>query len=186
MKKPNQPLQHPQSIIDTHLRTALKQHARALLDAAAKDKQLEFEMDAAHPEGAKREAEQLFERACNGDGEADGILRSAGGTAGYIEGKSRFFDLSRGKCRAGAKADAPLWGKVSAAAITALDNALGEIRAQWTSALEVLGEDPRPSSWEDRVASMHRAISKAEFNARELTHGTHWQIESLGLRGVLE
>jgi len=180
-------LQHPQDVIDTHLRAALKPHARALLDAAAKDKQLEAEMDAAHPERVKEECERLFEQACVGDREADGVLRAAGGTQGYIEQHTRFFDLCRGKCRAGAKADAPLWQKASAAAVAALDAALVVVRDQWQHAQEALGEEPvRPSTWEDRIAAMRRAIEQTHFNAEQLQHGTNWQIHSLGLRRVLE
>jgi len=185
MKKPDQ-LTHPQTIIDDHLRSALKPFAKQLLEAAAHDKQLEAEMDKAHPDGAKREAEQLFERACNGDREADGILVSAGGTAGFIESRSRFFDLARGKCRAAAKKDADIWDKAAPAAVAALDAALAVIVTQWNKALETLGEELRPSSWEIRIAQMRRAIGQTPFNARELMHGTHWQIESLGLRNVLQ
>jgi hypothetical protein len=185
MKKPDQ-LIHPQAIIDEHLRSALKPYAKPLLEAAACDKALEAEMDKAHPEGAKREAEQLFERACNGDREADGILVSAGGTAGFIENRSRFFDLARGKCRAKAKADAALWEKVALAADTALDTALGEVREQWAKVQILHGEEPRPSCYEDKIGRMRLAIGKSPFNARELMHGTNWQIESLGLRGALQ
>jgi len=179
-------LQHPQDVIDNHLRGALKPHARALIEAAARDKQLETEMDRTHPDLVKKECEALFERACTGDKEADGVLIAAGGTQGYIEQRTRFFDLARGKCRANAKADAPLWTKASTAALAALDTALVEIREQWSTALERLGEDPRPTCWEDKIESMKRAVEKTPFNAEQLQHGTHWQVESLGLRRVLE
>jgi len=185
MKKPDQ-LTHPQTIIDEHLRSALKPYAKQLLEAAAKDKQLEAEMTKAHPETAKKECEALFERACNGDKEADGILQSAGGTTGFIEGRSRFFDLARGKCRANAKADAPLWEKVAPAADAALENALGEIRDQWAKVQELHGEEARPSRYEHTIERMRYAIGKTPFNARELMDGTNWQIESLGLRNVLQ
>jgi len=188
MKTANKPdqLTHPQTIIDEHLRSALKPHAKQLLEAAARDKALEAEMDKAHPDGAKREAEQLFERACNGDRESDGILVSAGGTAGFIESRSRFFDLARGKFRTTAKNDAALWDKAAPAALGALDAALAVIVGQWKTTLETLGEEPRPTSWETRIAQMRRAVEKTPFNARELMHGTNWQIESNGLRSVLQ
>jgi hypothetical protein len=185
MKKPDQ-LNHPQAIIDEHLRSALKPYAKQLLEAATRDKALEAEMDKAHPETAKKECEALFDRACNGDKEADGILQSAGGTQGFVEGRSRFFDLARGKCRANAKADADLWEKVAPAADAALETALGEIREQWTKVQEMHGEEVRPSSYEQAIERMRYNFGKTPFNARELTHGTSWQIESLGLRNVLQ
>lgn len=183
--KPDQ-LIHPQTIIDTRLREALKPHARALLEAAERDQKLEAEMMREHPDAAKKEAERLFELACAGDVEADGILRAAGGTQGFIESKSRFFDLARGKCRANAKADEKLWSNAAPRADAALETALGEIRTQWASVQELHGEDPRPSSWEAKIEAMRRAINKAPFNAAELMHGTNWQIESLGLRSALQ
>lgn len=183
--KPDQ-LTNPQTIIDEALRSALKPHAKALLEAAARDAALEAEMNETHPDVAKKQAEQLFEAACNGDKAADKTLRESDGTQGFIEAKTRFFDLTRGKCRAGAKADAALWDKAAPAAVAALDRALVVIREQWASALQTLGEEMRPSSWEGRIAMMRRALEGTPFNARELQHGTNWQIESLGLRKVLQ
>lgn len=182
--KPDQ-LTNPQTIIDEALRSALKPHAKALLEAAALDAALEAETDASHPDKVKREAQELFERACNGDKTADKTLREANGTAGYIEAKTRFFDLTRGKREPAAKADAAIWAKAGPAAVAALDSALAAIRDQWRKTLEALGEEIVPSSWETKVGYMRRALEKVEFNARELRHGSHWQIESLGLRNVL-
>lgn len=184
--KQNDQLTHPQTIIDEHLASALKPYAKALLEAAVKDAALEAEMNETHPDVVKKQAEQLFEAACNGDKKADATLREADGTQGFIEAKTRFFDLTRGKCRAGAKADASIWDKAAPAACAALDAALVVIRQQWNKALETLGEEMRPSAWEGRIAMMRRAIEQTPFNARELMHGTNWQIESLGLRRVLE
>jgi hypothetical protein len=179
-------LQHPQDVIDRHLRAALKPHARALFEAAARDKQLTDEMESCHPDLVKKECDALFERACNGDREADGILRAAGGTQRYVEDRCGFFDMARGKCRARAAADAPLWTKASTAALAALDAALVEIREQWSAALERLGEDPHPTCWEVNIGYMKRAMEKTPFNAEKLLHGTHWQVESLNLRRMLQ
>ena len=184
--KNNQQLTNPQEIIDARLREALKPYSKQLLEAAAKDAALEAEMNASHPDGAKKQAQQLFEAACNNDKKADETLREAGGTAGFIEAKTRFFDLARGKCNAGAKADADIWAKAGPAAVAALDAALALIRQQWETTLQALGEEVVPSSWEVKVGYLRRALEKVEFNARELRHGTAWQIESLGLRKVLQ
>jgi regulator of protease activity HflC (stomatin/prohibitin superfamily) len=184
--KNNQQLTNPQEIIDARLREALKPYSKQLLEAAAKDASLEAETDASHPDKVKREAQQLFEAACNGDKTADKTLREASGTAGYIEAKTRFFDLTRGKREAAAKADAAIWAKAGPAAVAALDAALALIRQQWTATLQTLGEEVVPSSWETKVGYLRRALEKVEFNARELRHGTAWQVESLGLRKVLQ
>jgi len=183
--KPDQ-LTNPQTIIDEALRSALKPHAKALLEAAARDAALEAEMNETHPDKVKKDAQELFEAACAGDKAADKALREADGVQGYIDSRTRFFDLTRGKCRAGAKADAALWDKAAPAALAALDRALVVIREQWAATLETLGEEMRPSSWEGRIAMMRRALEKTPFHARELQHGTNWQIESNGLRKVLQ
>lgn len=186
MKTKPDNLTHPQQIIDEHLRSALKPYSKQLIEAAARDAALEAEADNTHPDKVKREAQELFELACNGDKRADSTLREAGGTAGYVESRTRFFDLSKGKREAAAKSDAAIWAKAGPATVAALDTALAVVREQWSATLQTLGEELVPSSWETKVGYMRRGLEKVEFNARELRHGTNWQVESLGLRNVLQ
>lgn len=184
--KDHQQITHPQTIIDQMMRDAIKPFAAELREAADRDRKLEADMDAAHPEAAKVRAAELLEAACAGDKAADAEIVAAGGTGGFVESRVRFFDLCRGKRNAAAKADAPLWEKVTAALLPALDAALEAIRSQWDRVLELHGEEPRPSSWEPRIASTRKAIAGAPFNARELTHGTNWQLQSLGLAALID
>jgi hypothetical protein len=187
-KPPTKPLNlaKPADIVDDALREALRPFAGELRQAASIDAELEAEMNRTHPTAVKKECDELFERACNGDKEADGILRAAGGTEAYVKARTAMFDLVRGKREAKCKADAPLWQKVSDAAVAALDRSLVAIEAQWSELIELHGEVPVPSSWRERIAQMQRAISRAPFAAAELNHGTAWQLTSLNLSGAIK
>lgn len=92
-------LTNPKDILNRHLREAVKPHAAALRQAAAIDRELEKEMLATHPDTAKKEANELLERASTGDTKAEGVLRSAGGTEAYVKAKCAMFDLARAKPR---------------------------------------------------------------------------------------
>jgi hypothetical protein len=115
--KPPAAIINPKEILNRHLREAVKPHAAALRQAAALDRELEKEMNATHPDAAKKEANELLERASTGDKKAEEILRSAGGTEAFVKSKCAMFDLARAKHEGAAKASAPLWAKVSAAVL---------------------------------------------------------------------
>ena len=176
---------HPEQILARHLREAVKPHAAALRQAAATDKELEREMDATNPISIKKQGDELLERACAGDSKAEATLREAGGVEGLVKAKSALFDLAKGKHHAAAKATAPLWQKVSDAALAALDRAVAEIEAQWNRVLELHGEAITPTSWTAKIDNMKRAMSRAPFAAENLRHGAAWQISQLGLSEVI-
>jgi hypothetical protein len=174
-------LNHPQDILNRHLRQALKPHAAALRQAAALDLELAGEMTALHPDVAKKEANILLEAAANGDKRAEATLREAGGTDAYVRNKCGLFDLARAKFEGAAKASAPLWTKVSAAVITAIESANREIQEQWNQACDHLGEPPGLSTWDTFCRNLKTGITRAPFAAENLRHGAAWQIEALGL-----
>jgi hypothetical protein len=174
-------LTHPKDILTKHLREAVKPHAAALRQAAAIDRELEKEMLATHPDDAKKQANVLLEAASNGDKKAEETLRAAGGTEAFIKAKSAMFDLARAKHEGAAKATVPLWEKVSAAVIAAIDAANREIAEQWTRACDHLGEPPSLSSWDTHCRNLKNGISRAAYAAENMRHGAAWQIESLGL-----
>jgi len=174
-------LSHPQDIINRHLRAAVKPFAADLRQAAAIDRSFEAEMVLTHPDRAKKEANELLERAANGDTKAEGILRSAGGTEAFIKAKTAMFDLARAKFEGGCKASAPLWTKVSASVIAAINAANTEIQTQWRQACEHLGEPCDLSTWDATCRNMKTGIERAPYAAEKLRHGAAWQIESLGL-----
>lgn len=174
-------LTNPKDILNRHLREAVKPHAAALRQAAAIDRELEKEMLATHPDTAKKEANELLERASTGDTKAEGVLRSAGGTEAYVKAKCAMFDLARAKHAGAARASVPLWTKVSAAVLISIDAAHREINQQWRHTCEQLGEPCPPSAWDNYCRNLRNGIERAPFAAENLRHGTAWQIESLGL-----
>lgn len=174
-------LAHPKDILNRHLREAVKPHAAALRQAAAIDRELEKEMLACHPDDAKREADKLLEAAAKGDKRAEQTLRDAGGNEAFIKAKSAMFDLARAKHHGAAKATAPLWEKVSAAVVAAIDTANREIAEQWQRTCEHLGEPGGLSSWDSHCRNLKTGISRAAYAAENMRHGAAWQIESLGL-----
>ena len=178
-------LTHPRDILNRHLAQAVKPFAADLRKAAALDRELEKEMLATHPDTAKKEADQLLERAAAGDSKAEGTLRSAGGTEAFVRAKCAMFDLARAKHEGAAKASAPLWTKVSAVVIAAINAANGEIQSQWRQACEHLGEPCDLSSWDTYCRNLKTGIERAPFAAENLRHGAAWQIESLGLSEVI-
>ena len=178
-------LNHPKDILNRHLRDAVKPHASALRQAAALDRELEKEMLVTHPDDAKKQASALLEAASNGDKKAEETLRAAGGTEAFIKAKSAMFDLARAKHEGAAKATAPLWTKVSAAVIAAIESANREIQEQWNQACEHLGEPSGLSSWDTHCRNLKTGITRAPFAAENLKHGAAWQIESLGLAEVI-
>lgn len=179
--KPAAAIINPKEILNRHLREAVKPHAAALRQAAALDRELEKEMNATHPDAAKKEANELLERASTGDTKAEGVLRSAGGTEAFVKSKTAMFDLARAKHEGAAKASAPLWAKVSAAVLLSIDAANREINQQWQHICEQLGEPCSPSEWDTYCRNIRSGIERAPFAAENLRHGAAWQIESLGL-----
>jgi hypothetical protein len=174
-------LNHPKDILNRHLRDAVKPHAAALRQAAALDRELGKEMEATHPDDAKREADQLLERAANGDKKAEETLRAAGGTEAYIKAKSAMFDLARAKHEGAAKATVPLWEKASAAVLAAYEAAEREIQEQLQRTSEQIGEPAPATSWENTIRHLKYGISRAAYAAENMRHGAAWQIEALGL-----
>jgi hypothetical protein len=188
MKKPASNtvvLVHPKDILTRHLAQAVKPYAAELRQAAAIDREFEKEMLATHPDTAKKEANELLERASKGDSRAEGVLRSAGGTEAYIKAKCGLFDLARAKFEGAAKASAPLWTKVSAAALAALEAANREIQTQWQQACEHLGEPGGLSSWDTYCRNLRNGFERAPYAAEKLRQGAAWQIEQLGLAEVV-
>ena len=142
-------------------------------------------MLATHPDTAKKEADQLLERAAAGDSKAEGTLRSAGGTEAFVKAKCAMFDLARAKHEGAAKATAPLWTKVSAAVLSAIEAANREISDQWKRTCEHLGEPCDLSSWDTHCRNLRNGIERAPYAAENMRHGAAWQIESLGLAEVI-
>jgi hypothetical protein len=174
-------LAHPKDILNHHLRAAVKPFAADLRKAATLDRELEKEMLATHPDDAKKQAAALLEAAASGDKKAEETLRAAGGTEAFIKAKSAMFDLARAKHEGAAKATAPLWEKVSAAVVAAIDAANREIAEQWARICEQLGEPSALSSWDAYCRNLKNGIGRAAYAAENMRHGAAWQIESLGL-----
>jgi hypothetical protein len=179
-------LTHPQQIIDRHLRPAIAPFKAELLEAAARDRELSAELERKHPETAKREALELLEKAGAGDTEADKILTEAGGTEAYVKSRAALFDLTRAKHEAACISSAPLWQKVSDAILAAIEAADREIQGQWSKVCDFLGEPCDLSRWNSYCRNIRNGIERAPFAAEKLRHGTDWQIESLGLRPLLD
>jgi len=178
-------LTHPKDILNRHLRDAVKPHAAALRQAATLDRELEKEMLACHPDDAKKQANALLEAAAKGDKKAEETLRAAGGTEAFVKSKCAMFDLAKAKHHGAAQATAPLWEKVSAAVVAAIESANGEIQGQWQQACDHLGEPSNLSSWDATCRNLKTGISRAAYAAENLRHGAAWQIESLGLVEVI-
>ena len=179
-------IKHPQAIIEAHLRPAIAPYRDELLAAAARDIELYAEMEKQHPEAAKKAAAELMEKACAGDDQANKILTDAGGTEAFIKARTAMFDLARGKHGKAAKDSAPLWAKVSAALMSAIDAAAVEIQAQYDRIQELHGEPKALSQWDAHCRNLKTGLNKAEFAANELNAGTNWQLEALGLRPLLD
>jgi hypothetical protein len=174
-------LVHPQDILNRHLRQALKPYAAALRQAAALDRELGKEMEATHPDLAKKEANILLEAAANGDKKAEATLREAGGTEAYIKNKCGLFELARAKHTGAAGATVPLWEKASAAVLAAYEAAEREIQDQLQRTSEQIGEPAPTTSWENTLTHYKYGISRAAYAAKNMRHGAAWQIEALGL-----
>ena len=179
-------LTHPQQIIDKHLRPAIAPFKAELLEAAARDRELSAEMERKHPELAKKEALQLLEKAGAGDLEADKILTEAGGTEAYVKNRTALFDLARAKHEAACIASAPLWQRVSESILAAIQAADLEIQGQWAKVCEFLGEPCDLSRWNQYCRNIRSGIERTPFAAEKMRHGADWQLESLGLRQLLD
>jgi hypothetical protein len=174
-------LVHPQDILNNHLRRALRPYAGALRQAATLDRELGKEMEATHPDLAKKEANILLEAAANGDKKAEATLREAGGTEAYIQNKCAMFELARAKHHGAAGATVPLWTKASAAVLAAYEAAEREIQEQLQRTSEQIGEPTPTTSWEIPIGHYKYGISRAAYAAENMKHGAAWQIEALGL-----
>lgn len=179
-------LTHPQSILDAHLRPAVAPFKAELLEAADRDRKLTQEMELRHPDLAKKEALELLEKAAKGDEEADKILTEAGGTEAYVKSRCALFDLARAKHEGAAMASAPLWQKVSESLLAAIEAADREIQSQWQKVCDFLGEPCDLSRWNQYCRNIRNGITRAPFNAETVKIGADWQIESLGLRQLLD
>jgi hypothetical protein len=172
----------PESIIDRHLRPAIKPFAAELREAAALDCKLTVEVEKNHPNTAKLEAQRLLEATVAGDSRSDKILREAGGTEQFIRSKTALFDLAVGKHEGACQQSAALWGKVSAALEAAIDAASAEIQTQFDSAMLMLEELPGGQSlWEGKLRGLKSGLQRCERLAREMRHGADWQLKALGL-----
>ena len=176
----------PKQIINRHLRPAIAPFKAELLAAAEVDRKLSEQMESKHPNLAKAEALQLLEKAGAGDLEADKILTEAGGTEAYVKSRTALFDLSRAKHEAACIASVPLWTKVSAAILAAIDASDREIQSQWQKVCDYLGEPCDLSRWNQYCRNIRNGIERAPFAAEKLSHGSSWQLESLGLRELLD
>lgn len=179
-------LTHPQQILDAHLRPALAPFKADLLKAAARDIELTKELESKHPDLAKKQALELLEKAAAGDLEADKILTEAGGTEAYVKSRCALFDLARAKHEGAAMASAPLWQKVSESILSAIEAADREIQSQWQKVCDFLGEPCDLSRWNAYCRNIRNGIERAPFAAETLKHGANWQLESLGLRPLLD
>ena len=143
-------------------------------------------MESKHPNLAKAEALQLLEKAGAGDLEADKILTEAGGTEAYVKSRTALFDLSRAKHEAACIASVPLWTKVSAAILAAIDASDREIQSQWQKVCDYLGEPCDLSRWNQYCRNLRSGVERTPFAAEKMRHGSSWQLESLGLRELLD
>ena len=176
----------PKQIIDRHLRPAIAPFKAELLAAAEVDRKLSEQMESKHPNLAKAEALQLLEKAGAGDLEADKILTEAGGTEAYVKSRTALFDLSRAKHEAACIASVPLWTKVSAAILAAIDASDREIQSQWQKVCDYLGEPCDLSRWNQYCRNLRSGVERTPFAAEKMRHGSSWQLESLGLRELLD
>ena len=176
----------PKQIIDRHLRPAIAPFRAELLAAAEIDRKLSATMQKEHPNAVKLAAEELFQKATSGDAEAEAAIRAEGGLDEWKRKRMAFFDLSRAKHEAACRASIPLWEKVSAALLSGIDAADREIQDQWVKVCEFLGEPSDLSRWNQYCRNIRNGIERAPFAAEKLSHGSSWQLESLGLRELLD
>ena len=176
----------PKQIIDRHLRPAIAPYRAELLAAAEVDRKLSETMEKEHPNAVKLAAEELFQKATSGDAEAEAAIRAEGGLDEWKNKRMAFFDLSRAKHEAACKASIPLWEKVSAALLSGIDAAEREIQDQWVKVCEFLGEPSDLSRWNQYCRNIRTGVERAPFAAEKLRHGSSWQLESLGLRELLD
>ena len=176
----------PQQIINRHLRPAIAPFKAELLAAAELDRKLSETMEKEHPNSVKLAAEELFQKATSGDAEAEAAIRAEGGIEEWKRKRMAFFDLSRAKHQAACKASVPLWTKVSAALLAAIEDADREIQGQWAKVCDFLGEPCDLSRWNAYCRNIRNGIERAPFAAEKLSHGSSWQLEAHGLRELLD
>lgn len=179
-------LTRPQEIIDKHLRPAIAPFKAELLEAAARDLKLTREMEERHPDIAKKLGLELLEKAAAGDEEADRILTEAGGTEAFVKSRCALFDLARAKHEGACIASVPLWRRVSESLLSAIEAADREIQEQWAKVCEYLGEPSDLSRWNQYCRNIRNGIERSPFAAETLKHGANWQLDSLGLRPLLD
>ena len=83
-------------------------------------------------------------------------------------------------------ASVPLWTKVSAAILAAIDASDREIQSQWQKVCDYLGEPCDLSRWNQYCRNIRNGIQRTPFAAEKMRHGSSWQLESLGLRELLD
>jgi len=177
---------HPQQIIDRHLRPAIAPFKAELLASAELDRKLAEAMEREHPNAVKLAADELFQKATSGDAEAEAAIRAEGGMDEWKRKRMAFFALSRAKHEAACIASAPLWQKVSAALLASIEAADREIQDQWVKVCEFLGEPSDLSRWNQYCRNIRNGVERTPFAAEKLSHGSSWQLESLGLRELLD
>lgn len=173
---------HPTAIIERHLKPALAPFAAEFLEAARQDRETSAEMQAMHPDTAKKEAEALFERAAQGDKAADKKLHDAGGKEKFIKDRTAHFDLARAKQEHAAVSAAPIWQKAADAALPALDAACAEIQSQYAEVMLALGEGKGGlSNWNATIGGMKSGFADCPRRAGVVKQGTDWLLRSYGL-----
>lgn len=177
----------PQEILDKHLRKALAPFAEQLRVEAELDRELASKAESLHPYIFEKEAADLTERAVAGDAEAEAKLAEAGGAADYVKTRSAGFKMAEDKRRYAAAACVPLWQKVAAAAVPAVNHAEAEIEKQLTDVLAELGElHPGLTLWGGRCRSLRNIFETAPRNADEpMWNGASWLVEQMGLSDLI-
>lgn len=177
---------NPQDILDRHIRKAGAPFAEDLKKACTLDVQLAAAADKMHPVKIKEQADKLVERAISGDEKANAELEAVGGKNAWIQAKGAMFDVREGARVKAAQDSAPLWEKISAALIDAVDKADHEIQKQFDSCMTLLGEPLAPSRWNRTCAILRGNLQKASFHAEKLSQGADYQTRQMGLQALIE
>jgi hypothetical protein len=178
---------NPQDIFDNHLRKAIAPYAEQLRVEAELDRKLASKAESIHPSIFEEKLGQLLERATAGDAEAEATLDAAGGADNYVKTHAAGYDLAEGKRRYAANACAPLWKKVAADAIPAIDRAESEIQQQLEAVLEELGElPPSVTQWGARCRSLRHIFDNAARQAAApMWIGAGFLVRQMGLDDLI-
>lgn len=158
----------PVKIIADTVRPAIKHLIPKLRAAAELDRKLTDHRNAAHPDGAVAEAEQVVAAAINGDPDAERRLAEAGGAAGFIAQAREVYNVREAARHRAALSNLELMIAYAEAAKPAVAAAGEKIQDQHNGILRALGEPQGESEqWRFNVAVILRELNRIEGLVRD-------------------